>query len=246
MAESAVRACELGARAVDINFGCPAPVVNRHDGGAAILRYPHRVRSIVAAVRAAVPKEFPVSAKLRLGWERCDDIYRNAEEAAGGGADWITIHARTKTQGYAPPVHWKYIGEVRLALDPLPVIANGDIWSFEDFLRCEELTGCRHFMIGRGALGDPALPHAIARHLGILSGVDDGVSFGADAKRWEPVLARFSAIAAPYSSGNEYTSRRIKQWLRFATVRGSLPWFETVKRAQNLEELFSMVRAAAS
>ena len=70
MAESAGRACELGARAIDINFGCPAPTVNRHDGGATLLRYPKRIREIVSAIRSAVPAAIPVSAKLRLGSQR--------------------------------------------------------------------------------------------------------------------------------------------------------------------------------
>src|SRR5262249_40055538 len=68
MAQSALLACQLGAGAIDINFGCPAPTVNRHDGGATLLKYPDRIREIVGAIRKAVPAEIPVSAKLRLGW----------------------------------------------------------------------------------------------------------------------------------------------------------------------------------
>src|SRR4051812_25679195 len=90
MALSALRACELGAGAIDLNFGCPAPTVNRHDGGASLLRYPHRIRNIVSAVRKAFPPEIPVSAKLRLGWESMEDILLNAEQAALGGASWLT------------------------------------------------------------------------------------------------------------------------------------------------------------
>src|SRR5580704_4865763 len=72
MAEGAVRAHQLGATAIDINFGCPARTVNRHDGGATLLQHPERIREIVAAVRAALPANLPVSAKLRLGW---DDVH---------------------------------------------------------------------------------------------------------------------------------------------------------------------------
>jgi tRNA-dihydrouridine synthase C len=155
LAQSAALACVMGAPAIDLNFGCPAPTVNRHDGGASLLRYPERIREIVAAVKAAVPESVPVSAKLRLGWESMDDVFENAEQAYLGGAAWITVHARTKMQGYRPPAHWKYIAEIRRRI-PIEVIANGEIWTLDDFKRCRDETGCTHFMLGRGAW--PTLP----------------------------------------------------------------------------------------
>ena len=101
LAQAASAAYEAGATAIDINFGCPAPTVNRHDGGATLLRYPCRIREIVSAIRAAVPRHVPISAKMRLGWDCVDSIFENAEMAAEGGASWLTIHGRTRTQGYA-------------------------------------------------------------------------------------------------------------------------------------------------
>ncbi|MGE0615964.1 MAG: tRNA-dihydrouridine synthase family protein [Bacteriovoracia bacterium] len=253
MARSALRACDLGARAIDINFGCPSKTVNRHDGGAALLRHPSRIRSIVAAVRAAVPATIPVSAKLRLGWESMEDIYVNAEQAVLGGADWLTIHARTKKQGYIPPAHWAYIGELRRRLGDrgVPIVANGEIWTREDFLRCREATGCEHFMIGRGALGDPALAHEMARELGLPIQERSGVPgwgaapypFPRRPRDWEPLLARFAEITSPVGAETYYTACRIKQWLRFATVRGDLPWFEEVKRIPDLPGIFAYLRA---
>ena len=130
MAAAALVACTAGAQAIDINFGCPAPTVNRHDGGATLLKYPKRLREIVAAIRDAVPAEIPVSAKLRLGWDSIDAIDENAEMAAEGGANWITIHGRTRVAGYAPPAYWEPIGRVRKRLN-IPVVANGDIWTIE-------------------------------------------------------------------------------------------------------------------
>src|SRR5207237_5465230 len=122
------------------------------------------IRAIVAAVRAAVPEQVPVSAKLRLGWDDIHAIHVNADRAAEGGASWITIHARTKCQGYRPPAYWKPIGEVRSRL-PIPVVANGEIWTLDDLRRCRDETGCQHFMLGRGAVADPALARAAAREL---------------------------------------------------------------------------------
>ena len=84
LAESALLACKLGATAIDLNFGCPAPTVNRHDGGATLLKFPERIEKIVSAVRSAVPKEFSVSAKLRLGWDDPRAILHNAERAVRG------------------------------------------------------------------------------------------------------------------------------------------------------------------
>src|SRR5438552_4445369 len=113
LAQAALTAVRAGARAVDLNFGCPARTVNFHDGGATLLKYPDRIREIVATVRAAVPADLPVSAKLRLGWDDPEAIHVNAARAAEGGADWITIHGRTKSQGYRPPAYWQPIGEIR-------------------------------------------------------------------------------------------------------------------------------------
>src|SRR5262249_48036181 len=149
-------------------FGCPAPTVNRNDGGATLLNHPCRIREIVSAVRSAVPKDIPVSAKIRLGWDSIDQVYENASMAAEGGASWLTIHARTRTQGYQPPVFYHPISVVRESLS-IPVVANGDVFSLDDFLRCRDETGCMHFMIGRGALARPSLSYEIARELGLPS-----------------------------------------------------------------------------
>ena len=243
MAEAAVVAVKAGANAIDINFGCPAPTVNRHDGGAAILRFPERIKAIVAAIRAAVPAEVPVSAKLRLGWDDPDAIFENADRAAAGGASWITIHGRTKMQGYAPPADWVRIGQVRERLS-IPVVANGDLWSVADFKRCREQTGCRHFMLGRGALANPYLPRLIACELGIATkpcSTDGGLPID-----WVPHLRRLLALTA-LIEGKTGTDRRtdhflvcrLKQWLNLASKQGRFSGFEAAKRSETLGELFN-------
>lgn len=239
MSLSARRAWELGAGAIDINFGCPSPLVNRNDGGASLLRYPDRIRTIVSEVRKAVPAEVPVSAKLRLGWESMEDIYVNAEQAALGGASWLTIHARTKVQGYTPPAHWKYIGEIRRHLG-IPIVANGDIWTRADFLKCREITGCQHFMLGRGALADPSLVLTLAAELGISLGFDPSYfHFDQQPRSWMPILRRFAEISEPVSKESQYTVRRIKQWLKMAHLKHHLSFFDEIKKANSLEEIFS-------
>lgn len=236
MAASAVNACRAGARAIDLNFGCPAPTVNRNDGGATLLKCPPRIRAVVAAVRAAVPEQIPVSAKLRLGWESTEEIHENAAMAAEGGASWLTIHARTKMQKYAPPVFWKKVGEVRRSLSPLPIVANGDVWTVEDFRRCREETGCRHFMLGRGALARPGMAREVARELGLPLGAEV-------PQDWVWLLRRLSHHSKnqppPYCNS---TLHRLKQWLNFASRFGGFAHFQEAKRCPTEEALFAFLQ----
>jgi tRNA-dihydrouridine synthase C len=151
MAASAVEGCIAGARAIDINFGCPAPTILRHSGGAALLKTPCAITEIVGAVRTALPASISVSAKIRLGWQSADEVDAIARAVEDGGANWITIHARTKLEGYKPGVHWDAVARVKSRLS-IPVIANGDLFTAADVTRCAAETGCSHFMIGRGIL----------------------------------------------------------------------------------------------
>ena len=239
MAKSAFTAVRAGAKAIDINFGCPAPTVNRHDGGASLLREPCRIRDIVSAVREAVPIEIPVSAKLRLGWDSIDAIHENAAMAAEGGATWLTIHARTRVQGYTPPVYWQPIGQVREALD-IPVVANGDIWSIEDFRQCQQETGCIHFMIGRSALANPMLPYLVARELSLTTRE-------APATDWIAILREFMTFLDPERAARpHHVLMRLKQWLKIASNFGDFPHFNDVKHSTTIEEFFENLRNALS
>ncbi|MCW5830070.1 MAG: tRNA-dihydrouridine synthase family protein [Deltaproteobacteria bacterium] len=154
MAETARRLAALGALAIDINFGCPARCVNRHDGGSALLRYPDRLYAIVAAVRDAVPDAAPVSAKIRLGFASPDDVFTNAPQIERAGATWLTLHARTREQQYKPFADWERIRRVRECVK-LPLVANGDVFVPADIGRCRAATGTQHVMAGRGVIADP-------------------------------------------------------------------------------------------
>ena len=246
MAESALVACQAGACAIDINFGCPAPTVNNHDGGASLLKYPKRIREIVAAVRGAVPPEIPVSAKLRLGWDSTDAIFENAAMAAEGGASWLTIHARTREQGYRPPVRWEPVRIVRESLG-IPIVANGDIWSLAEFRQCREETGCHHFMLGRGALGNPALSHQIAGELNLSGTGRFAPPAEADsALDWRPYLQRLIDVTeVSPRRPSFYLVRRIKQWLKIASLCGNFPHFDAIKRAESVEEIFAALASAS-
>lgn len=163
LAANAEQATDQGATRLDLNFGCPAKIVNRHDGGASLLRRPERVHAAVAAV-AAVGRQRGVSvnAKLRLGFDDKRLALACALAAEAGGADELVVHARTRREGYRPPAHWEWIGQIRNAVS-VPVVANGDIWTLEDYWKARTLSGCRDVMLGRGMLADPWLARRI-RH----------------------------------------------------------------------------------
>lgn len=210
LADNAARLAELGAHGVDLNFGCPANVVNRHGGGAALLREPETLERIVAAVRRAVPARLPVTAKMRLGYD--DDA--RAEQCAlaieAGGASEIVVHARTKAQGYRPPAHWQRIADLRRAV-ALPLVANGEIWSLADALRCREVSGCDDLMLGRGMVADPGLALAIRAH-------DAGRAGGVEWAAIQPLLRVFwRGVAARVEP--RHRAGRLKQWLNLLRRR---------------------------
>ncbi|UAW99405.1 tRNA-dihydrouridine synthase [Halopseudomonas nanhaiensis] len=164
LGRNAALLAEMGAPAIDLNFGCPAKTVNRHRGGASLLREPDLLHSIVAAVRAATPASVPVTAKMRLGYSDTSQTLECARALADAGAAEIAVHARTKVDGYKPPAHWEWLARIRDAVS-VPVIANGEVWTVEDYLRIREVSGCSDVMIGRGLIERPDLALQIQQHL---------------------------------------------------------------------------------
>lgn len=163
VALNAQRAIEMGALGIDINFGCPSKFVTRKAGGAVLLKEPERIQKIVSAVRAVVPKHLSFSAKIRLGFDDTSLTLENAHAVQDGGADYIVVHGRTKKEGYRPPADWHWIARIRESLN-IPVVANGDINSLEDYLRCQEISGCSDVMIGRGCMIQPGLVRQIRQY----------------------------------------------------------------------------------
>ncbi|WP_163558177.1 tRNA-dihydrouridine synthase [Halomonas sp. NO4] len=232
LAANAKQALSLGATSLDLNFGCPAKTVNRHDGGASLLRDPHRVEAAVAAVAAAVGDTIPVTAKVRLGFADRRLALACARAAERGGATQLVVHARTRDEGYRPPAHWEWIGRIRQHLH-IPVVANGDIWTLEDYWKARTLSGCRDVMLGRGALADPWLAARI-RH-------------------WQRTGARLpatpwasrAAILADFAAEQRSTlpartvSALVKQWLNHMRQRDTeaARRFATLKRCTTLDSL---------
>lgn len=241
LAATAASAVRHGANAIDLNFGCPAPTVNRNDGGATLLKYPERLYQIVKAVRSAVPQEVPVSAKIRLGFDSIEDVHQNSEQVFKGGASWLTIHARTKSQGYKPPVFWQKIGLIKKAA-PIPVVANGDIWSLDDFRRCRDITGCEHFMLGRGLLANPWLADQVARELSLPHRARTGASPDFDA--WMGYIERLHDIVSDDPHEQRYFMFRLKQWLSLRNRQFPTPFFDQMKRISSVEALRDLMKVA--
>ncbi|HCG1028822.1 TPA: tRNA-dihydrouridine synthase family protein, partial [Pseudomonas aeruginosa] len=161
LADNAAFACELGAPVIDLNFGCPAKTVNRSRGGAVLLKEPELMHDIVAAVRRAVPSEIAVTSKMRLGYDSPDGALDCARALADGGSAHVVVHARTKVDGYRPPAHWEWVARVAEAVR-VPVFANGEVWTLDDYLRCREVSGVEDIMLGRGLVSRPGLARQIA------------------------------------------------------------------------------------
>jgi nifR3 family TIM-barrel protein len=144
---------------VDLNFGCPAAKVTRKGGGAAVPAKPALLRSILrAAVGAARPYGIPVTAKFRMGlWDDLRTDITTGLISADEGVAWIALHARTVEQHYAGEARWDAIGELKQAVDGIPVLGNGDIWEASDAIAMMAHTGCDGVVIGRGCLGRPWL-----------------------------------------------------------------------------------------
>ena len=206
LAENAARAVELGSPGIDLNFGCPAKTVNKSKGGAVLLRETEQLYRIVSAVRAAVPSQFPVTAKMRLGYDDTDLALDNARALAEAGASELTVHARTKADGYRPPAYWPWIAKIRQVV-AINVVANGEIWQPEHAVLCREQSTSPDIMIGRGALAQPNLAMRI-KHGGV-------------ALPWPEVLALLMRYSEFEIAGDKglYYSNRIKQWFSYLKLQ---------------------------
>ena len=205
MADTALTAIRLGSNGIDLNFGCPSKTVNNHCGGAAMLKNPDNIYAVVHAVRQAVPKHIPVSAKMRLGFDDTSLTLTNAEAICAAGASELTVHGRTRKQGYKPPAYWEWIAKINEHIH-IPVIANGEVWSTEDYHLCRQQSGCSDVMLGRGIVCQPDLAAQIKHQHA--------------AKPWQeikPSLIEFYQGTAA-SMHDNYVAGRVKQWVKHLTL----------------------------
>ncbi|MBL4899156.1 MAG: tRNA-dihydrouridine synthase [Colwellia sp.] len=206
MADNAAKVLELGSHGVDINFGCPAKMVNKNCGGAVLLKDPENLYRIVKAVKAAVPPDAIVSAKIRLGYEDKILAIENAQAIEAAGASELTVHARTKLEGYRPPAHWHWIAKIKQNVN-IPVIANGDIFTLNDAKKCREISGCTDIMVGRGALMLPNLAQVIKQIAPTLPWYEV-----------QALLLKYTECET-YGDKSKYYPNRIKQWLKYLKLQ---------------------------
>ena len=236
MAENAARAAELGATAIDLNFGCPAKTVNKNMGGSRLLQYPEVVFNIVDAVRKAVPQPTPVTAKMRLGFEDKSLAIENAQAIEAANANGLTVHARTKVEGYKPPAHWHWIAIIKENIN-LPVIANGDIWNVDDYEQCIKESTCEDVMIGRGAITKPDLALLIKQWQ-----QQESLQHNQQAMAWPEVkllLSNYYELLCsqdtPLIVHPNYIPGRLKQWTSFLMnhYKEAGILFHQIKREKN-------------
>lgn len=203
MAENAALLGGLNPPGVDLNFGCPAPIVNRHRGGAVLLNEPEMLYRIACSVRAAVPSRIPYSAKMRLGVDDPGRAVECAQALSSGGVELLVVHARTKADAYRPPAHWEWVARIADAV-MIPVIANGEVWTAEDWARCRSVSGVADVMLGRGAVADPFLARRIK----------SGAQPDRDSE-WQELLALLGEFWEGVSAKLEarHVPGRLKQWL---------------------------------
>ena len=239
MALNALEALKYGAKKIDINFGCPAPTVNRHQGGSVLLREPQRMEHIVSTVRAALPEHIPLSAKMRLGYEDKNLFLDCAHAIEDGGACEVTVHARTKIEGYEPPAHWVYVSRIREALR-IPVIANGDVFTLDDYKAIKAESGCDSVMLGRGAVRRPDLARQIMYY---EQGLDPA------AMAWPEVMAwvrLFFQLCETKAGDSKYPMARLKQWLGMMKLvyPEAMVLFEAIRPLKLNHEIANVLKAA--
>ncbi len=234
LAANAAHLARLNPFGIDLNFGCPTPLVVRHRGGAALLDEPELLHRIAAAVRAAVPATMPVTAKMRLGIDDTSKAIACALALESGGVNELVVHARTKADGYKPVKRWEWVARIREVVK-LPLIANGEVWTVADWHAIRAASGCDDIMLGRGAVADPLLARRIR-------GSAEAEPNDADWREIEAMLCDFwtrveRKVLPAQSPG------RLKQWLGLMQRRypQAERLFQTVREARSAPEVSAIL-----
>lgn len=161
MAAMAVEVEKRGAPRIDLNCGCPSNTVTGRGAGSSLLKEPNTLHEIAKAMVKAV--KVPVTLKMRSGFEDTSLFKENLLAAQESGVRYITLHPRTKVDGYGPPAKWELIAEAKSLLK-IPIVGNGDILNVKDALEMLRTTKCDALMIGRGSVINPFIFHEIKAH----------------------------------------------------------------------------------
>jgi nifR3 family TIM-barrel protein len=204
MGEMGVELALRGAPRIDVNCGCPSNTVTGKGAGSSLLKEPNILYEVVRAVVKAV--DIPVTIKMRSGYEDTSLFQENLAAAQESGVRYITLHPRTKADGYGPPARWDLIAQAKSFLK-IPLVGNGDICSVEDAVNMLKITGCDGLMIGRGSIMNPFIFHQIRARF-------SGIAF---MPKWEDLVRYFGVYAAelnPHSSVKQKVGK-IKQLMSY-------------------------------
>lgn len=233
MAENALIAHRLGSPGIDLNFGCPAKTVNKSRGGASLLKDPELMYQVISRVKGALEGTGqPLSAKIRLGFDDTSLLDEIIDAVKSAEPDMLTVHARTKRQGYKPPAYWEFIKEIRRKLS-IPVVANGEIWTAEDVETCMARANTDLIMLGRGALATPNLAN-------VALGTEQAIT-------WQQVCELIKRWIL-MDTGNQkpfYYSSRLKQWYRYLKLQfdEADALFNEIKTLQEKDDVLSVIEA---
>ncbi len=228
-----------GAPRIDLNCGCPSGTVTGKGAGSSLLKSPELLHDIARAMVQAV--DIPVTAKLRSGFSDTSLFKENLLAAQESGISFLTLHPRTKDDGYGPPARWELIAEAK-ALLRIPVVGNGDIVGVAEALKVLEISACDALMIGRGALKNPWVFHEIKAHFARTHFVKEELSFESYLRTfvssWPAEMSlrnrinKLKQLMGYFLQGNENLYAR-----RASVLRAS---YESVD--EFLNQIFSMVR----
>jgi len=233
MGEAAAMIEEMGFDLVDINCGCPVPKITAPGGGSALLAEPDKSRRIFKRVVQSV-KRIPVTVKMRKGFAdpSGDEAVRMAQMAEDAGVSAVTVHGRTRVQGYSGTADWEAIGKVKRALG-IPVFGNGDVTSGDDARRLLEASGCDGVMIGRGGLGNPWIYKSIEAKL-------NGLPEPAEPSLQERREAALEHLALEIAEEGERIAvlkfRRIACWY-FKNIQGAAEFRKKVNVLETAEAM---------
>ncbi|MBS0648091.1 MAG: tRNA-dihydrouridine synthase family protein [Verrucomicrobia bacterium] len=177
-----------GAHRIDLNCGCPSNTVTGKGAGSSLLKEPDFLHDVAKSIVEAV--SIPVTLKMRSGFEDTSLFKDNLLAAEASGVRYITLHPRTKVDGYGPPARWDLIAEAKSLLK-IPLVGNGDILTVDDALRMLKTTGCDGLMIGRGSIINPFLFQQIKAHF-------SGENF---IPQWDDLIRYFEVYCAEIPAG---------------------------------------------
>ncbi len=221
--------------AVDLNLGCPAPVVYRKCAGGGLLREPARVENLLGVLRGAIEGAFTV--KTRLGFGDPAEFAGLLEIFSRHRLDLLTVHVRTVREGYGPSVHYEAAERAVRAL-PCPVLVNGNISSPEAALRVLRTTGARGLMIGRGAIRNPWLFTQIRDH---LAGRPVRRPTGREVLAY--IGALWEAVCTPEAPEGAQV-QRMKKTMNFLGEGVGAGFLHAIRRCATREEFFTICRTA--